>query len=88
MKKKIVEKQLKEVVIDSYTICDKCDSKIEGNSGYDHFQSSLIHDKGVVYPDFTNVVRFSIDFCEKCSEEAIMILNKNGFKINNETLED
>lgn len=78
------EQQLKDVVVESYCICDKCDERIKK----DHFDAfefelELEHKTGKIYGgDGGSVKTESIDLCQKCSVELIGMLKEKGYRFN------
>jgi hypothetical protein len=79
------EKQLKEidVVIESYTLCDKCNEKVRTGS-YDVFDFTFEHKTGTAYPEGGNGETDKMDLCHKCAKYAVQLLRDNGYRVTTE----
>ena len=77
------EKQMKEVdvTIESYTLCDKCDEKINTN-GYDSFECKLIHKTGTSCMQYGSGETQEIELCQKCAIDLINFLRGLGYRVN------
>lgn len=81
MKVRIKGMRTQEVTIKSYTLCDKCNEKIETESNYDAFECEFIYKTGDSYPEGGSGEKFELDLCQKCGKEAVELLKGNGFKV-------
>jgi hypothetical protein len=77
--KKIVKEI--EVVTESYIQCDKCGEKISKQI-YEIFDFDFEVRKGLGFPSGGNGIQINLDLCQKCCEEALNLLEENGFKIH------
>lgn len=77
------EKQLKEVdiITEDYSECDKCGEKIRTNC-YDAFDCEITIQTGDVYPESRDILERTVDLCKKCSEDLFVLLENNGYRIN------
>lgn len=77
------EKQIKEVevTIESYTLCDKCNEKIEMKDGYDSFKCEFIHTTGNSYPEVGSGENQEMELCQKCAVKLVVLLRENGYRI-------
>ena len=80
---KKTEKQTKEVEVttESYSLCDKCNEKIQTRS-YDAFTFELEYKTGNNYPERTSGNRKEMELCDKCADDCIKLLKDNGYRIN------
>jgi len=89
--------KLVEVTIKDELKCDKCGCLIFGEcrydkmvtvpDGYSHFDAFNFTFKvktGYQYPECQGGEQHNLDLCEKCSDEAMELLLKNGFEIKTE----
>jgi len=76
------EKQLKEVdvVIESYTLCDKCGEKVKCDYG-DAFDFTFEHKTGSAYSDGGYGETEELDLCPSCAKDAVKLLTDNGFRV-------
>lgn len=74
------EKRLIDVVVENYSICDKCGKEIKVQP-YDAFEGIFEVTVGTSYPEGINAERHSLDLCQDCADIAIKLLSANGFKI-------
>ena len=81
MEVRIKGMKMLEVTIESYTLCDKCNEKIETESNYDAFKCEFVYKTGDSYPECGNGDKFELDLCQKCGKEAVELLKGNGFKV-------
>lgn len=89
MKIETTETQTKaiEVVIDEYTLCDKCNQKIEVDE-YDIFECTLSLRTGENIPDCPPSGELEeMHLCQKCSNEFMDVLKKIGYRINKSNFE-
>lgn len=82
MQVKKTEKQTKEVnvVVESYTLCDKCNEKIVKDA-YDAFDFTFEHKTGTSYPEGGSGEQDEMDLCDKCSKELVEFLRAKGYRI-------
>jgi hypothetical protein len=80
---KKTEKQIKEVEVttESYTLCDKCNQKIQ-TKGYDAFEFELEYKTGDSYPEGGSGEKKEMELCDKCADDCIQLLKDNGYRIN------
>lgn len=76
--KRIVEQ---EIVIESYTVCDRCNEKIVKN-GFDQFHCRIEYKTGFQYPEGGNGDISTVDLCQDCADDLITLLKENGYRIN------
>lgn len=83
MRVRQVEKQTKEVeiVIESYTLCDKCNEKIEDRI-YDAFEFEFTHTTGHSYPEGGYGEKQEMDLCKGCAAELVNFLRLSGYRIS------
>jgi hypothetical protein len=74
------EQRLIDVVVENYTICDKCGNHIK-TTIYDAFTFELEYKTGNSYPEGGNGEKHTLDLCQICAPIAITLLEKNGFKV-------
>ena len=76
------EKQVKEVeiIVERYTLCDKCNRRIE-TSTYDAFECEFTHKTGKSYPEGGSGDIQSMQLCQKCAVECVELLQTNGYRI-------
>jgi hypothetical protein len=72
--------KMKEVVVESYTLCDKCGIRIS-ITNFDAFEFKLEHRTGDIYPGGGSGDKHTLDLCKECAPKAIKLLEENGFKI-------
>lgn len=79
----ITKKVVKEVdvVMEDYTQCDKCGDKIEVDE-YDVFECHLVHKSGERYPEGGNGEENTMDLCQKCTTDLMVLLYENGYNVN------
>lgn len=80
---KKTEKQIKEVevITESYSLCDKCNKKI--NIGvHDAFNFELEYKTGDNYPEGGSGDKKEMELCPKCADDCIKLLKDNGYRIN------
>lgn len=77
------EKQIKEVevVVESYTECDRCKQRIE-NDYYDAFECTFEHKTGSIYPSGGSGKLENFDLCKSCAVIVVKLLEDNGIRIN------
>lgn len=75
------EKQLKEVEVENYLVCDKCGNRIQKRSSFDAFECEFSYRTGDIYPEGGDVEEFKLDLCRECGDEAIKLLKDFGFGI-------
>jgi len=82
-KKKKVTKEVVEVVeiIEQYNLCDKCDKRINVGA-YDAFEFTVDHTIGTCYPESTDTITESIELCQNCVKDCMLLLKENGYRIN------
>lgn len=70
-----------EVVLEDYTVCDKCNQRIkpENNDAFD-FNFSL--KTGYSYPIGGGGEIQELDVCPTCANELVELLKANGFKVS------
>lgn len=78
----IKEKRLVEVTTKSYSLCDKCNNKIETEL-YEKFECTFILNTGQVYPEGGSGDKQEMELCQTCAPEFIKLLTQNGYRINN-----
>ena len=78
------EKRMKEVevTIERYTLCDKCNNKIERESSFDVFECKLEQRTGEHYPEGGSGEKDKMDLCQKCAKDCIKLLTDNGYRIS------
>jgi len=83
MEVRITEKQVREIEVtkESYTLCDKCDSRIIKRI-YDAFDCEICITTGECYPEGNNIMVSNVDLCQKCSDDLVILLKNNGYRIN------
>jgi hypothetical protein len=76
------EKQMKEVdvIIESYTICDKCNEKIKKGC-YDAFECKFIHKTGSSNLEGGIGEKQEMELCQKCAVELVALLRTNGYRV-------
>jgi hypothetical protein len=72
------EMQMREVVVSSKTICDKCGEEIKTDS-YDAFESEFNYKTGSSYPDGGYSENLELELCQKCGMVAVELLKSTGF---------
>lgn len=80
---KKTEKQMQDVIIESYSLCDKCGDRIK-QVHYDAFDFNLTYKTGTSYPEGGEGCETTVDLCPKCAEELIELLKEKGYRINQE----
>jgi len=82
------EKQIKEVevIVESYTLCDKCNKKII-TENYDSFECEFSHRVGNSYPEGGSEYIQEMQLCKKCAIECVELLIENGYRINDSDLD-
>lgn len=77
------ELQIKEVevVVENYTLCDKCNEKLKYGS-YDAFSCELTYKTGESFPEGGYGGLQEMQLCEKCAVDFIELLKDNGYRIN------
>tara|TARA_R110000765_G_scaffold327923_1_gene418957 strand:+ start:458 stop:727 length:270 start_codon:yes stop_codon:yes gene_type:complete len=80
---KKTEKQIKEVevITESYSLCDRCNEKIQTGS-YDAFEFELEYKTGDSYPEGGSGEKKEMELCDKCADDCIQLLKDNGYRIN------
>ena len=83
MKVKKTEKQIKEVdvVVDNYTLCDKCHQRIKQVHG-DAFDFTFELKTGFATPSGGNGEAQEIDLCKNCALELVSNLKASGYMVN------
>jgi hypothetical protein len=83
MNVKKIEKQVKEVdvVVENYTLCDKCNERIYQEL-HDAFDFELSLKTGSAFSDSGYGERQEIDLCRKCANELISNLKSDGYRVN------
>lgn len=76
------ERQLKEVVVENYSLCDKCNEKIQLESMYDAFTCKASLTTGSQYPGGGFGENQEIELCQECAVELIFLLASHGYRIN------
>lgn len=74
------EKQIFDVTIESYTLCDKCNKKIETRI-HDSFECVFNHQTGTGYPECGSGALQKMELCQKCAVEAVALLRENGYRV-------
>jgi len=74
------EKQLREVIVVQYNLCDKCGKEIEVRM-YDAFEFSMEHKTGDIYPESGGGKLQTLDLCPECVLGFIQLLKENGYKV-------
>ena len=80
MKKERKEMQMKEVIVESYYLCDKCGDRIKYGL-FDAFNFELEYRTGEQYPEGGSGDKYNIDLCHKCAPKLIQLLKENDYKI-------
>lgn len=75
------EKVVKEVVVENYTVCDKCKERIETEM-YDAFESSFSYKIGNIFPEGGYGKDYEVHLCQSCSSELFKWLRDNDYNIN------
>lgn len=70
-----------EITIESYTLCDKCNSKIK-TSTFDAFECEFIHKTGNSFPEGGSGNKQEMELCQQCAVELVDLLIENGYRIN------
>lgn len=78
MKIEIKETQLTEVIIDSYTQCDRCKAKIP-ELPFEVFECTLTRNQYFSFPEGRSGTIEQLDLCYDCSEELFSLMQQNGF---------
>lgn len=74
-------RRVREVVVESYNLCDKCNEIISiGN--YDAFEFKLEYTTGDSYPEGGSGDKKEMELCSKCANDCIQLLKANGYRIN------
>lgn len=81
MKIEKTEKRLVEVIVEKYTLCDKCGEKVSKDN-FDAFNFNLEYHTGENYPEGGSGEKTTLDLCIECAPKLIELLNNNGFKTN------
>jgi uncharacterized protein with PIN domain len=78
----VKEKKLQEVdvIIENYTLCDKCNEKIKTDR-YEAFKCELIHKTGSSYPDGGIGEKQKMELCQECAVELVNLLRTNGYRV-------
>lgn len=79
MKIKKKEFKMTEVVTESFTVCDKCQERITLSDYNDLFKFNLEFVMGFGYPEGDSGKCWELDLCQDCAEEALTLLQRNGF---------
>lgn len=79
--KKELRTQEVEVVVESYSLCDKCNEKIKTDN-YDAFECEFSHKTGSSYPDGGSGNLQELELCQKCAVELVELLRQNGYRVN------
>lgn len=75
------EKQFKEVIVEAYDLCDKCNQKItKGN--FDAFDFELVLKTGSAYPEGGSGETDEVHLCSECAPELFGLLKKKGYRVN------
>ena len=76
------EKIMKEVEVtsESYTLCDKCNCKIEKDR-FDAFECEFVHKTGSSFPEGSYGEQQEMELCQKCAVELVELLRSNGYKL-------
>lgn len=77
------EKQLRDVVVESYQECDKCKKRIEEESFKVH-DFELEFSTGISYPEHREGTTAQMHLCVPCSVDCLNLLIENGYRINTE----
>ena len=75
------EKQLKDVVVESYYLCDKCNENTS-TVGFDAFSFELQYRTGDSFHECGRGEKSEVHLCPSCAKECIDLLESNGFRIN------
>ena len=75
-----------EVVVEKYTICDKCGCKIE-TENFDAFECNFTYVVGSCYPEGGCGEEQSMDICQNCADDLVKLLIANGYNINTSDLD-
>ena len=82
VEKKEVRMVEREVTVESYTLCDKCNKKIKRESCYDAFRCEFAHKTGGVYPEGGYGELQQMDLCQTCAVGLVVLLRENGYRVN------
>ena len=74
------EKQLKDVTVECYVLCDKCGEKIKDKL-YDAFTFDMEYKIGDAYPKGGSGGKWGLDLCPVCAPKFIELLKENGYKV-------
>lgn len=69
-----------KVVVESYSLCDKCNEKIKTDN-YDAFECEFTHKTGSSYPDGGSGSIQEMELCQKCAVEFVELLRQNGYRV-------
>ena len=79
VKKELVTKKV-EVIKEEYSLCDKCDKKIDDKIGYNFSEFTLELREGTCFPSYNSGTTTDIELCEDCADDCIKLLKENGYK--------
>lgn len=82
MIKEKIEKVVKEIVVETTTICDKCNNEVVIKGMYNAFEFNFEFKSGVAYPEGSYYTRSTIDLCENCANALVEHLKKEGYRFN------
>ncbi len=74
------EVQPREVVVESYYLCDKCGKRIQ-REYTDAFEFDLEHKTGTIGLGGGCGEVERLDLCAECAPQAIKLLIENGFQV-------
>lgn len=83
MRIRTTEQQFKEVEVvkENYLECDKCRNKIK-TKPFDGFSCELSVVTGDVYPEGNYTEEKTLDLCQECSDDLLILLQSSGYRIN------
>ena len=86
------EKQVKEiaVVTEHYHVCDKCGKNLNDDldDRFDAFDSTYKLREGQSFPEGEYGTITSMELCKSCTTEFIQLLKDNGYRLNEDEIDD
>lgn len=82
MEKRVWERRMTNVLVESYEVCDKCQERIPTTNIYEVNDFKLSHRVGSSYPDAGYAEVSYVDLCPGCATELFQLLEINGYRVN------
>lgn len=70
------------------TTCDKCDIEIINGFGGDYYDFDFYRKDGVSYPEYQNYIKLTLDLCKDCSQRLVEDMKAQGYKFQEEEVDN